>query len=78
MSRKKVLPLRRADFKIYQHKNQIKIETPQNKENAFSKIVLDIFLPIQNYMKRCQLKKSLDPTLQVPLRTEQHTCSPLL
>jgi hypothetical protein len=31
---KKFSPLRRADFKIYQHKNQKKIETPQNKEKC--------------------------------------------
>jgi hypothetical protein len=30
--KKKFSPLRRADFKIYQHKNRKKIETPQNKE----------------------------------------------
>jgi hypothetical protein len=31
---KKCSPLRRADFKIYQHKSQKKIETPQNKEKC--------------------------------------------
>jgi hypothetical protein len=31
---KKFSPLRRAGFKIYQHKNQKKIETPQNKEKC--------------------------------------------
>jgi hypothetical protein len=40
---KKMSPLRRSELKISQHKNQIKIETPQNKENAFSIVVLDIF-----------------------------------
>ncbi len=34
ISRKINSPLRRADFKIYQHKNQKKIETPQNKEKC--------------------------------------------
>ncbi len=40
---KKILPLRRADFKIYQHKNQKEIENHKIKKNAFSKIVLHIF-----------------------------------
>ncbi len=31
---KKFSPLRRADFKIYQHKNRKKIETPQNIEKC--------------------------------------------
>ena len=31
---KKFSPLRRADFKIYQHKNRKKKETPQNKEKC--------------------------------------------
>jgi hypothetical protein len=31
---KKLSPLRRANFKIYQHKNQKNIETPQNKEKC--------------------------------------------
>jgi hypothetical protein len=33
-----------TSFKIYQHKNHKKIEIPQNKENAFSKIVFDTFV----------------------------------
>jgi hypothetical protein len=36
-------PHRRAFFKIFQYINQQKIETQQNKGNAFSKTVLDIF-----------------------------------
>jgi hypothetical protein len=32
-----------AVFQIFQHNNQKKIETPKNKENAFSKTVLYIF-----------------------------------
>ncbi len=32
--KKKISPLRIADFKIYQHKSQKKIETPQNKEKC--------------------------------------------
>ncbi len=31
---KKFSPPERADFKIYQHKNRKKIETPQNKEKC--------------------------------------------
>jgi hypothetical protein len=34
ISRKKISHFRRADFKINQHKNQKKIETPQNKEKC--------------------------------------------
>jgi hypothetical protein len=30
-------------FEFFNTKTEKKIETPQNKENAFSKIVLDIF-----------------------------------
>jgi hypothetical protein len=40
---KKFSPLRRADFKIYQHKNRKKMKHHKIKKNAFSKIVLDIF-----------------------------------
>ncbi len=32
-----------AVFQIFQHNNQKKIETPKNKENVFSKTVLNIF-----------------------------------
>ncbi len=32
--KKKNSPLRRAEFKIYQHKNLKKIETPKNKEKC--------------------------------------------
>ncbi len=43
ISRKeKISPLRRAIFQLFLHKNRKKIETPHNKENTFSKIVLDI------------------------------------
>ncbi len=59
----KIAPLRRADFKIYQYKNQKKIETPQNKEKCLFKNSLRYLLPIQNSMKHCQLTKSLDPTV---------------
>ncbi len=44
-------------------KTQKKIETPQNKENAFSKIVLDIFCRSKTTWSVVNLKKSLDPTM---------------
>jgi hypothetical protein len=59
---KKFSPLRRDDFKIYQHKNQKKIDTPPNKEKCLFLNSPRYLLPIQNYMKHCQLKKSLDPS----------------
>ncbi len=48
-------------LKFINTKVKKKIETPQNKEKSFSKNSLRYLLPIQNYMKHCQLKKSLDP-----------------
>jgi hypothetical protein len=43
MTKKKNFTSQRAVFQILRHKNPKKIKTSQKKENACSKIVLDIF-----------------------------------
>jgi hypothetical protein len=72
----KISPLRRADFKIYQHKNQKKIVTPQNKENAFSKIVLDIFFRSKTTCSFVNLKNYWTLLCTLPRRTGRNLYYP--
>jgi hypothetical protein len=59
--KKKISPLRRAVFLDFGHKTLNKEEIAQNKEHIFQTSVRNLF-PIQKYLRRCQLQKSLYPT----------------
>jgi hypothetical protein len=71
--KKNISPIRWVFFQIFQDKKKKKIEPHQNKENAFSKIVFDIFCPSKTTRSIVQNHRTLVHMSRMKLLLKQYS-----